>query len=441
MSTSARSVPSRSELSGLGRFNLRLKAISRAKSMREARESREKPVCPADAEQRALLIALAKALHEAGAAAHRLEDAAAAAAAALGVEAAFFCTPTMLMLSFGDDTVLLRVRPSEIDLSRLWALDEIVDGLSQGRYDTAAARARLEGALAHPPPFSRGQVVLGFGLVSLCLAMPFGGGLAEMLAGGIAGLLVGAAAVRLPRYPVGARAFEAVAALLVTLYASALGALGLIAPVPVVLAALIVLFPGFSLTVAINELSARHLAAGTSRFMGAAMTLVQLGVGAAVAQSAAVKLGWAGMAAPVDTLPSWGDPIAVAAASVGAAILFQAPRFAVWHIVGACMVAYFGTRLGADLAGPGMGAALGALLTTLLANAYARVTKNPAVLLLVPALLLLVPGSVGYRGMLELVGRNTVVGLEAAFSMVLIAGALVTAMTVAHALLPPRKLL
>src|SRR5690606_28474361 len=55
----------------------------------------------------------------------------------------------------------------------------------------------------------------------------------------------------------------------------------------VVIAALIVLVPGMTLTNAVNELTSQHLMSGTARFAGAISTMLKLTVGTMIALTAA----------------------------------------------------------------------------------------------------------------------------------------------------------
>jgi len=59
---------------------------------------------------------------------------------------------------------------------------------------------------------------------------------------------------------------------------------------------------------------------------------------------------------------------------------------------------------------------------------------------LVPGLLLLVPGSVGFRAVTSLVERQAVAGIETAFSTALTAIALVAGLLVAGVIAPERRL-
>jgi uncharacterized membrane protein YjjB (DUF3815 family) len=57
----------------------------------------------------------------------------------------------------------------------------------------------------------------------------------------------------------------------------------------------------------------------------------------------------------------------------------------------------------------------------------------------VPAVLLLVPGSLGFAGMSELLGKNTLSGVETLFAMFVVAIAIVAGLLVSAAIVPPRR--
>ena len=58
-----------------------------------------------------------------------------------------------------------------------------------------------------------------------------------------------------------------------------------------VIASLIVLLPGMTLTNAVNELTSQHLVSGTARFAGAITTMLKLTVGTMIALTLAQLLG------------------------------------------------------------------------------------------------------------------------------------------------------
>ena len=78
-------------------------------------------------------------------------------------------------------------------------------------------------------------------------------------------------------------------------------------------------------------------------------------------------------------------------------------------------------------------AALGVALAS---SAYERWRQRPAPVVLVPGILLLVPGSIGYRSMSSLMERDTVSGIATAFTMILTAVSLVAGLLIAGVLVP-----
>ena len=66
--------------------------------------------------------------------------------------------------------------------------------------------------------------------------------------------------------------------------------------------------------------------------------------------------------------------------------------------------------------------------------------RRPAAVVLVPGILLLVPGSVGFRSLSSLLEREAVAGIETAFSMLLTAMALVAGLLVAGVIAPEPRM-
>ena len=71
--------------------------------------------------------------------------------------------------------------------------------------------------------------------------------------------------------------------------------------------------------------------------------------------------------------------------------------------------------------------------------AFERWRHRPAPVVLVPGILLLVPGSIGYRSLSSLLERDTIAGIDTAFTMVLTAVSLVAGLLLAGVLVPPPR--
>jgi uncharacterized membrane protein YjjP (DUF1212 family) len=395
----------------------------------------------------AFALELGAALHRSGVPAHRLEQLLTEVSARLGLEARFFTTPTALLASFGPaenlQTSFLRVEPGEIDLGKLAELDGLTGQLIRGERTTDECARRLRQIVSAPPRYPVLVTMLCFGLAAGAGARLFGGGLAEVIGAGLLGLPVGALAGTARRYLPLSRVLEPAAAFVVSLLAVALSRLG--APLSVevtTLAALFMLLPGLTLTVALTELATRHLISGTARLTSAALVFVSLAFGVALGgRVGALVLPASVPPVTLTPLPEWTVFLALLAATLSLVVLFVARRRDAAWIILAGVLAYLSARAGRSVLGPELGAFFGALVVGSLSNLVARLLDRPAVVTVVPGLMLLVPGSLGFRSLGSLLAQDVQGGVATAFSMVLVATAIVAGLLVSNALVPPRRAL
>ena len=396
-------------------------------------------------EAEGLVEDLARALHRVGTPSHRFEEAMGWVVRRLGFEGQFFSTPTAIFAAFGkpgaQHTRLLRVEPGEVNLEKLSALDQELQHLVHGGGSLRQIARRVAALETAPPRYGAGITTLAFALASGTAARFFGGGILEIAAATGAGLAMGLLAVLVERVPAWGRLFEPGAAMLVTLLATSLAPGLHFAPFLVTLAGLIVLVPGLTLTTAMTELSVRHLASGSARLSGALLTFLTIGFGVALGGRLGELLaGPRPMVEPV-ALPPWTELPALVLAAVAFTVLFRAhPRDVGWIFLGASL-ALMGARSGASLLGPELGAFVGALLLGMAGNAHARWARRPSAITQVPGLMLLVPGSMGFRSVASLLDHDTLAGVQTAFAMTLVAVALATGLLVANVLVPPRRAL
>jgi uncharacterized membrane protein YjjB (DUF3815 family) len=190
------------------------------------------------------------------------------------------------------------------------------------------------------------------------------------------------------------------------------------------------------LTTAITELATRHLASGSLRMSSAFMTLLGIVFGVALGTRTGVALFGSPVSHAVSALPAWTGIAAVLLASASSAVILRAdPRDAPW-IVAAGVLGVVAGRFGASKFGLELGMFVAAFGVALASSAYERWRRRPAPVVLVPGILLLVPGSIGYRSMAALMERNTVAGIDTAFTMILTAVSLVAGLLIAGILAP-----
>ncbi len=392
------------------------------------------------------ILRVAELLHAQGTPTHRGEGLIRQLGATLRVPLHVSFSPTELLLSFGEAprvrTVVRRVLPGAAQLGRLAATSEVLDDVFAGRRSLDRALRALERIARSRPPFDATVLVFASALTSASAAPLLGGGPREIFAAGMLGALTAV----LERF---VRANDRTAVLAEPLVAFFVGAVshGLAATwFPhadglVALATLIVIVPGLTFTTALVEVATGHWAAGTARMAGAFGTFLQLAVGVALGRALADAYlpGVVPIPDAVAALdPAWAM-FATGVASLSFAVLLQA-RIEDWlWIVLACMFTSVGHAYGVAALGPRLGAFGGALVLGLLSNAYASGGRRPALVLLTPGVLLLVPGSVGYRSLDLLMAHDVVAGLGTAVEMLVIGSAIVAGLLVANGLLPPRR--
>ncbi len=392
------------------------------------------------AERIAFVVELGGHLHAYGTTAQRLEGAVEAVAKRLGLECEPWVNPTGMILAFSDParpagesdtTRVIRLGLGDTDLYKLCETDRIAEDVMAGRTQIADGRQALRALSRGTGWRGRGMQLLGFALASAAVAgllrLPW----LDIATAGVIGLLIGLvdiAAQQRPRLQEAADAISGLVAGTVAILVS-----NLVAPLnlnTVIIASLIVLLPGMSLTNAVNELTSRHLVSGTARFAGALTTILKLTIGTAIALTVA---NLAGLQPEVRALRPQPDVVMWAALLVGAyafAVLFRAHRRDYPLVMLAAISGYLISRHGGEAFGPQAGVFLAALVTTAAGNAYARWMNRPGALIRLPGIIMLVPGSVALRGVISLVqAQDLGAGQEAAMAalntlMALLAGLL-----------------
>ncbi len=394
--------------------------------------------------QQAFLINLAEALHRFGSSSHRTEEALARVAETLGERAEFLVTPTSITAAFGaganSRTYLKRMDGGEINLAKLHDLHAIFRRVRAGEITAAEGTESIETLTERPPRYGILVTLLAFGVASTSVALFFDGGWLEAAASGGLGVVVGGLGLFLGRWPRWGLVFPAIAGVVAGGLAATAGSLitDLNAFIPT-LAGLIFLLPGLTLTIAVNELAHRNLVSGTARLAGALITFLQLAFGVALGQGLAGLALTAGTASP-PTPPSVGVVVgSMLATAMALTVLFKAhPRHA-WVILPTIAVAFFGARIGSELLGPSLGALVAAWGVGVLGTLLARWRDLPSAIPILPGLLLLVPGSIGFRSLAALLDEDVLSGLRAGTSMMVIAFSLVIGLLFANLTVAPRE--
>jgi uncharacterized membrane protein YjjP (DUF1212 family) len=398
----------------------------------------------------AFLVELAERLHRYGTTAQRLEGALTSVSRKLQVNCEPWSNPTGVILTFSDprrpmdETEITRViRPplGDTDLYRLAETDRIAEEVMAGKLGLEAAHALMRAMDRPPGRRVRIMHVLGYGLAAVAIAgllrLPW----VDIGVAGLNGLLIGALVDYSAKRPNLREAGEALAGL-VAAFTTVLVS-NLVSPLnqnTVIIASLIVLLPGLSLTNAVNELTSQHLVSGTARFAGAVTTVLKITVGTVIALYVADLFGVQPQVQASRPQPPLVEWCSLLLAAFAFAVLFRADRRDYPRVMLAAATGYLIARFAGEAFGSPAGIFLAALVTTAAGNGYARFRNRPGAIIRVPGIIMLVPGSTSLRGLLTMIQQqDAVIGQDATLAVVNTLLALLAGLLFGNLLLPPGR--
>jgi uncharacterized membrane protein YjjP (DUF1212 family) len=395
------------------------------------------------------VVDLARRLHAYGTSSQRLEGALVQVAERLGLRCEVWSNPTGIIISFGgglgedggpENTRVLRLEPGSIDLRKLCAADAIAERVLAGQLDVHSGRAELRRLDRRPGWRGNTLTVFSCGLSSAAVAALLHTGWPGVATAAVIGLGIGALSLGAAGSQRLGEALEALAALLAGLVVLAVATF--IAPLAVksvIVASLIVLLPGLTLTVAVAELSGQQLVSGTARFAGAVMVLLKLAFGTVAALQIAQLLGWQAQEALPEMMPGWIQWVALAAAAYSFAVLFRADRRDYPLVIAAAVTGFLATRHAGQWMGNEAGVFFAGLLISAAGNLYARIANRPGAIIRLPGIILLVPGSIGFRSLSSAFERDVMLSLDTGFTLLAILVSLVAGLLFGNLLIPPRR--
>lgn len=379
---------------------------------------------------------MARQLHVAGVATDALESTLTDVARAIGLSAQVFALPTNITIALGPSwnqkVVMMRLEPGRVNLRKISLLNIIYDDLRSGKIDYRHASALLAEMDTRWPGVSPLWEIPALALVAIGVGILLGGGPHEIAVAGVIGLSTGIIAAIASKAAVVARLFEVIAAFAGTLIVAA--AARFTGPTNIyisIVAGVVVLLPGYSLTLALHELANGDLVAGVARLGKVLSTLLALGCGAllgfALLGPHLLHSGNIGIH-PVQT---WLWFLAAICMSVGLSIDLDARlRDFIW-VFAASFVAILTSHVLGNTPIHQISAFGSAFVCGVVANLGARFLRVPQPVMLVPALLVLVPGSLSYESVLFAFQQNMssamVLGVNAiAAAVQLVAGLLLS---------------
>jgi uncharacterized membrane protein YjjP (DUF1212 family) len=384
-----------------------------------------------------------------GASAPRVSDYVARLAETFGLRAGSLTWPDHMLFIVEDpqrrhqQVKLERLSSTGVALDKLARVGTVVDAVVGGDSSTEQAVRELDDTDRAPPPWPRAAVAVAYGLIGLGIAVLLNGSWLDAALG--AGLAAVVYAMILASGRMGARWSRWLPLLTAFVPAAAATAVRTWAPevsaLVVTIAAIAVLLPGYSVSVGIGELVENHVISGWTNLLSGLVYLAEQVLGA-----------WFGVAVMVSLL---GPPPAPAVVPVpdawlwllmplliaGLCVVFQTSRrdFA-WASI-SCGLAY-ATSLAADsLWDSDLGTLCAAAVTAVFSNLWAARTRRPTSIVLLPAIVVLVSGSVGFQGLAALAEGQTTAGYQQLVQMFVVAVMLTAGLLMGNTIVRPRTTL
>jgi uncharacterized membrane protein YjjP (DUF1212 family) len=391
------------------------------------------------------IIKVGTAAHNYGSTATRLESFLAGLSKKLGYPGVFRSTPSDIVFALREGpespqrVEIIAMQAPGVDLDKLARVGDLLNELEAGTLSLADASTRLDAIDLVPPPWGRFASMLGYALVGLGLAPLLGGGWSDTLVATLFSMLVyglvllsgrlGAAATEW--LPFSSAFVVGVLASVVKLWVPELNL------VLVILSAVAIILPGYTISLGAGELVAQRVVSGMTNLMSGLICLVKQIAGGAlgiVAVSSVVSWAAAGPTTPVD--PVWAQllfPLLL----VGLSLAFQTSRRDLPWAVLVSGIAYLGVMAGSSILDPNLGNLVGTIVAVVVANLWARQTGRPTSIVLIPAIVMLVSGTIGFRGLASMAEGELLLGAQEFFQMFVVALTIVTGVFVGYTIVRP----
>lgn len=390
------------------------------------------------------IMLLGRSLHRYGASSDRIEKALDLVSENLGIKADFFSIPTSITASFklegnNEDTRMERLRPGKVNLSKLRQVDQTVDSVCDDLMTIEEGTEVIEKTLIIEPLYNSFLVTLSYGFISCGVSIFLKGSWSDALSSFILGLIVGLFSETVKEERIDSiregivSFFIAIIALLSTLIAPELNTN------IVTLSSLIVLVPGLMLTTSIGELASQNLTSGTARLTGSLVILLKISFGVYLATQLAMHFGVSPQTAGATEHNFLVIIPMLIMVATGLSCTFQARKSDIPWIILAAMLSYFSSKFFAQISSEAAGPFLSGTLIAAASNIYSRSLNRPAMIFLLPAIILLVPGSIGFKGINLVFNKDLLAGVDSIFSMALIGISLVSGTYFGSLLVKPRR--
>ena len=391
------------------------------------------------------IIKVGLAAHKYGSTANRLESFLVSLSKRFGYKGVCRSTPSEIVFGLRESpespqrVEVIDTPAPGVDLDKLARVGDLLNELEAGTLSLADASAGLDAIDRVPPPWGKFASMLGYAFTGVGLAALLGGGWSDIIYATLLSMLVyglvllsgriGAAAA--DWLPLSSAFVVGFLATIVKLWVPELNL------VLVILSAVAIILPGYTISLGAGELVAQHVVSGTANLMSGLVCLVKQiaggWLGIAVASFAVSGVATASTT-PVD--PFWVQ-LLFPMLLVGLCLAFQTSRRDLPWAVLVCGLAYLGIMAGSSVLDSNLGNLVGTIIAVVIANLWARQTGRPSSIVLIPAIVMLVSGSIGFRGLASMAGGDLLLGAQQFFQMFVVALTILVGILVGYTIVRP----
>jgi uncharacterized membrane protein YjjP (DUF1212 family) len=375
------------------------------------------------------ILKVGLAAHKYGSTSGRLESFLVSLATGFGYQGEFKSTPVEIRFGLRETpdaqerVKVMATPPPDIDLDKLARLGDVLNEIKAGTLAISDANERIDAIDRIPPPWGKFASMLGYVFTGLGLAPLLGAGWVDTLLAALFSILVYGLVLLSARF--GAIAMKwmplttaLIIGFLATMVKHWVPDLNLVL---VILSAVAIILPGYSISLGAGELVARHVSSGIFNLKNGLITLMKQIAGAIIGVGFAslwVTITTAEAQAPVDQ--KW-MVVYFPLLLIGLALAFQVSRRDLPWSVLVSAVAFLGVQAGSSIMNANLGNLLGTIVAVVVANFWARKTGRPTSIVLIPAIVMLVSGTIGFRGLATMASGDMALGMHQFFQMFIVA--------------------
>ena len=391
------------------------------------------------------IVKVGLAAHRYGSTAGRLEMFLVGLSKEFGHVGAFRSTPSEIVFGLREKAdspqrlELVKTPAPGVDLDKLARLGDLLNELKAGTLSLADCPARLDAIDQVPPPWGKFAGLLGYAFTGMGLTPLLGGGWFDTLFGTLFSILVYGMTLlsaRLGTFASDWLPFSSafVVGILATVVKWWVPDLNLVL---VILAAVAIILPGYTISLGAGELVAGYIASGAAKLMNGLICLFKQVAGGwlgVVAAGLVVSLAATGPASPVQAVWLW---LFVPVILIGLCLSFQTSRRDLPWAVMVCGIAYLGIMAGSALLDSNLGNLVGTVIAVVVADLRARKTGRPSSIVLIPAIVLLVSGSIGFRGLASMTQGELLMGVQQFLQMFVVAVTILAGISIGYSIVRP----